>query len=277
MEWFKKTYFSRTRPVKTILDVGSYCVDGHQSYHQIFPGEQFRYTGLDMTSGPNVDIVVKQAYKWNEIEDNSFDAVISGQTFEHIEFPWLTIKEMTRIVKQEGIICIIAPNGPGLHRYPVDCWRYYSDGMIALARWAGLEILHVSTNMAPENAPATWYGGWQDCMLVARKPAAKIEPMDTGTYKCVPVDLESINSGFIELKQQPYSGKIKFKKIVKCFIPYGIIKIRQMIKNSQEGILPFRRPEEPEEAAAEAPHDMGKFRNVIGTEGTDQLPAQIED
>jgi SAM-dependent methyltransferase len=111
-----------------------------------------------MVEGPNVDIAVKSPYKWNEINDNYCDVVISGQAFEHIEFPWITISEITRIVKPCGLVCIIAPNGLGLHRYPVDCWRYYSDGMIALAKYAGLEVLHVSVNQAPKNASLEWYG-----------------------------------------------------------------------------------------------------------------------
>jgi hypothetical protein len=37
----------------------------------------------------------------------------------------------------------------------------------------------------------------------------------------------------------------------------------------------LRGPEEPEKAAAEPPHDVGEFGNVIRPEGIDKLPAQV--
>jgi SAM-dependent methyltransferase len=179
-----------------------------------------------MVAGPNVDIAVKSSYKWNEINDNYCDAVISGQAFEHIEFPWVTISEITRIVKPGGLICIIAPNGLGLHRYPVDCWRYYSDGMIALAKYVGMEVLHISTNQAPKNASLEWYGRWQDCMLIAKKPLQKIPALDIESYKCIPSELEKLNSGFISIEGQDYYEKWKLKNRFKKMI--HIIKL--MIK-----------------------------------------------
>lgn len=34
--------------------------------------------------------MLKNPYDWQEIETDSFDLVISGQAFEHIEFFWIT-------------------------------------------------------------------------------------------------------------------------------------------------------------------------------------------
>ena len=38
-----------------------------------------------------------------------------------------------------GLACIIAPACWHKHRYPIDCYRFYPDGMIALCKWAGLK------------------------------------------------------------------------------------------------------------------------------------------
>lgn len=78
-----------------------------------------------MEEGPNVDVVLKNPYDWDAIESDSFDLVISGQAFEHIEFFWKTMEEMTRVLKKDGLLCLIAPNGFGEHRYPVDCYRFF--------------------------------------------------------------------------------------------------------------------------------------------------------
>jgi SAM-dependent methyltransferase len=236
MKWFYENYCCKDNKTKIVLDIGSYCVEGHQSYHDVFNGKPFEYIGLDMVEGPNVKIAVKTPYKWNEVTDDFCDILISGQAFEHIEFPWITITEIARVVKPNGLICIIAPNGLGLHRYPVDCWRYYSDGMTALAKWAGFEILHVSTNLAPQGAPREWYGQWQDCMLIARKGETGMEKIDVNTYTCEPIDLEGICSGFIPFEKQGYTITIKarikemtVKKMIKAFIPYGITKLWRII------------------------------------------------
>jgi hypothetical protein len=83
MQWFVDTYLCDNN-AKSVLDVGSYDVNG--SYKHIFSDNRFSYTGLDMEHGPNVDFVPQKPYHWEELEDNAFDVVISGQAFEHIEF-----------------------------------------------------------------------------------------------------------------------------------------------------------------------------------------------
>jgi O-antigen biosynthesis protein len=128
-----------------VLDVGSYGVNG--TYKEIFCDEnRFSYTGLDLQSGPNVDYVPEDPYAWPELEDESFDVIISGQAFEHIEFPWLIMEEIAKKLNHNGLACIVAPSRGPEHKYPVDCWRYYPDGFRALAKWAGLEVLDIKTS-----------------------------------------------------------------------------------------------------------------------------------
>ena len=62
MKWFVDNWLQPSRLNSTfgkshlrILDVGSYDVNG--SYKTLFTSPTFEYTGLDMESGPNVDIV----------------------------------------------------------------------------------------------------------------------------------------------------------------------------------------------------------------------------
>lgn len=215
MEWFRNTYLQGLQAQVKVLDVGSFCVADNKSYRQLFNGDKFKYVGLDMVSGPNVDIVAKVPYKWEEIHDDSFDVLISGQAFEHIEFPWLTISEIARVLKPGSLACVIAPNGLCQHRYPVDCWRFFEDGFIALAKWANLEILHASVNLAPLNAPIGWYdNGNKDCMVVLRKPEHwNNDIIDIFNYSCVPSDLDELRKPLIPYERQPYYkepiGKIR--------------------------------------------------------------------
>ena len=199
MAWFANS-FKEELVNGHILDVGSYNVNG--CYRDIFGEIGIKYEGLDMEAGPNVDIVPNATYNWEEIENDSYDAVISGQALEHIEFFWLTMEEMIRVTKENGLICIIAPNGFGEHRYPVDCWRFFTDGMVALARYFQLEILHAHTNASPSFKDVNWYSdNCADSMLIARKKyKGRAKIVNLKTYRCVPADHEELMNGMVTYK-----------------------------------------------------------------------------
>jgi SAM-dependent methyltransferase len=154
------------RPL-AILDVGSLDVNG--SYRPLFDGPRWTYTGADVAAGPNVDLVLTAPYRWRQLRAESFDVVVSGQAFEHIEYIWLTILEIARVLKPGGLCCLLAPSAGVEHRYPVDCWRFYPDGFRALARWARLEVLEAATQWDSHGYP-DGSDQWHDTLLVARKP-----------------------------------------------------------------------------------------------------------
>lgn len=118
MSWFVENYIKGKGKVR-VLDVGSYDVNG--CLKPLFAQTEAEYLGLDIEAGPNVDIVMQEPYNWDNIPDESFDFVVSANAFEHIEFPWLTIKQIYKKLKPEGIACIHAPLSIGEHRYPTDC------------------------------------------------------------------------------------------------------------------------------------------------------------
>jgi SAM-dependent methyltransferase len=233
MQWFKENYLKNfeTKSVITVLDVGSQCVPSQLDTYKIFFNEpQYKYIGLDMVEGNNVDIAVKKAYQWDEVPDNFCEVLISGQMFEHVEFPWFTISEMARVLKPEGLICIIVPSMQSLHRHPVNCQNYFSDGLIALAKYAGLEVLHASTNYAPKGAKIEWYRMMnQDSMLVAKKPLEwKPNSFNKENYICEPADLEKMATGLISIKKQDWYMKYKIKHYLYmqfCF-PFVYLKLR---------------------------------------------------
>ncbi len=155
-----------------IFDIGAQDVNPQPlNYRQIFENGRWKYVGVDMTAGPNVDLVLGDPYDWTAVADNSLDVIVTGQAFEHIEFFWVTMEEMARTLKPEGLIFLIAPSTGPEHRYPVDCWRFYPDGMHALGKWVGLEVIETWT---------LWDGGdytdgselFKDTVAVLKKPAS---------------------------------------------------------------------------------------------------------
>lgn len=116
----------------TIVEIGARNVNG--SLRSIVP-EQVKYVGVDLVAAPSVDVVLEDPYKL-PFEDNSIDAVVCSSCFEHAEFFWETFLEIQRVLKPDGLFYMNAPSNGDFHRYPVDCWRFYPDSGVALARWA---------------------------------------------------------------------------------------------------------------------------------------------
>lgn len=123
-----------------VLDVGGADVNG--SYADIFSQDPFEYTAMDIDGGPGVNIVLQDPHSF-PLEDDSVDVLISGQTFEHVEFFWLLFEEMVRVLAPDGLLLLIAPSAGPIHRYPVDCYRFYPDAYRALAKYAQCEVADI--------------------------------------------------------------------------------------------------------------------------------------
>jgi SAM-dependent methyltransferase len=148
MENFIKKYLNSENTL-SILDVGSMDVNAEpwmydycRNYRQLFKNDNWKYTGLDISAGKNVDIVVPDLYMWNI--ENKYDVVISGQCLEHVKDVKEWILQVKKALKIGGIVCIIAPWQWVEHRHPVDCWRILPDGMrFLLEEICKFEILEI--------------------------------------------------------------------------------------------------------------------------------------
>ncbi|MCZ2846229.1 MAG: methyltransferase domain-containing protein [Candidatus Bathyarchaeota archaeon] len=123
MRYFVDNYLDKSEKLE-IADIGSYDVNG--SYKSLFDNPNWNYSGIDMKTGPNVDYVTKAPFDFGL--EKQFDIVVSGNCMEHVEAPWKWIKEVEKINKKGGLVCIITPFSIGQHRHPIDCWRVLPDG-----------------------------------------------------------------------------------------------------------------------------------------------------
>ena len=127
----------------TVLDVGAGGPGG--VYRPLWEAAGWSYLGVDLGAGPDVDLVLPDPQVF-PFADATFEAVISGQMLEHNPMFWLTFLEMSRVLRPGGLMVHIAPSRGREHRTPQDCWRFYRDGMHALAHWAGLDLVEATTD-----------------------------------------------------------------------------------------------------------------------------------
>ena len=160
---FRDKYLDTSKKLK-IYDLGSRQVGKAKTYRELFDHcDNWQYIGVDMEPGENVDMNMAD---WNVTSE--CDVVISGQMLEHTEWPW-TIMQMIQVaLKPKGLACIIAPSSGPEHKYPIDCYRFFPDGMRSLAGWAGLNVVEAYISECKTKAKDGSHK-WKDCVLVASK------------------------------------------------------------------------------------------------------------
>ena len=131
MKYFREKYVTKGM---SVLDVGSRAIDlGNPIYRDLFP--DCYYIGVDSEPGRNVDVEGLENIR------EVFDVVISGQTLEHVRRPWDWLKSLVPLFTK--YICIIAPHTFQEHRFPLDTYRYFPDGMRDLFEYASIKELEI--------------------------------------------------------------------------------------------------------------------------------------
>lgn len=117
-----------------VLNVGS-----GQAERYRLPTTVTDYVRLDVTAGPNVDVVGRAEAL--PFPNASFDAIISTQVFEHVENPEQAAQEVGRVLKNNGTLLITIPQWNELHEEPHDYWRYTRYGLQSLFERHGFKLI----------------------------------------------------------------------------------------------------------------------------------------
>ena len=130
-----------------LLDVG--C--GDKPYEPIFLPHVTEYVGVEQETTFTATAAAHKARRPDVLydgarlpfEDRTFDTVLSVQVLEHTPRPQALVLEMSRVLKDEGVLILSAPFTARLHEQPHDYFRYTPHGLAALTAAADLEIVEV--------------------------------------------------------------------------------------------------------------------------------------
>ncbi|MDD5054960.1 MAG: class I SAM-dependent methyltransferase [Candidatus Peribacteraceae bacterium] len=96
------------------------------------------YRTLDANAAWKPDIVGSAEHI--PLPDNSVDAVLSTQVFEHLPHPQVAIAEVFRVLKHGGRCLLTVPQTNELHEEPHDYFRYTKYGLRTLFTDAGFRV-----------------------------------------------------------------------------------------------------------------------------------------
>ena len=123
-----------------VLEIGSRARSGVVRRH-LFAGKQ--YTGLDILEGPNVDVVGDAHCLTDYFADESFDAVYSIFTFEHLAMPWKVALELNKVMRRGAVAYFQTHQALGMHDLPWDFWRYSDTAWNGIFNQStGFRVLH---------------------------------------------------------------------------------------------------------------------------------------
>lgn len=106
-----------------VLDLG--C--GNKPYRAYFDGKYSLYIGIDPSPRDSVEIIA--VGEWLPLRDETFDVCIMTQVLEHVESPYLVIKEVHRTLRRNGILILSIPGIWPVNKENGDYWRWTDQGL----------------------------------------------------------------------------------------------------------------------------------------------------
>ena len=109
---------------KRVLEVGSLDVNGSVR-PGIMANGPAEYVGIDIRSGPGVDVICDAAGIDQRFGPNAFDVVISTELLEHAREWQKIIHNFKHVLRPGGVLVVTTRSyGVDFHRQPYDFWRY---------------------------------------------------------------------------------------------------------------------------------------------------------
>lgn len=130
--------FAKNKSNKLILDVGA----GECQYAYLFT-EKNKYETCDLENGFHPGIkhdIISTCYDIPR-KNSYYDIVLMLQVLEHLEFPVDALKEINRILKDDGLLFLSVPQAAGDHFEPHHYFNYTQYGLNSVLKQAGFDVI----------------------------------------------------------------------------------------------------------------------------------------
>jgi SAM-dependent methyltransferase len=112
-----------------VLSIGSeYDKDGEGGFYRDYFPAASSYTTSEVSSHFGTDLVV-DVRAMPDIGTGSYDAVYCSGVLEHVDDFHSAIREITRILKADGLLLLGLPFRQAIHMRPHDYWRFTEFGI----------------------------------------------------------------------------------------------------------------------------------------------------
>jgi|SRR5215471_14108633 len=118
-----------------VLDIGG----RYQPYRPLLGSQIRSYLAIDLVQTPLVNVIAES--QMLPLESQTFDLVISTQTFEYFAQPQMAADEVLRVLKPGGCFLMsVASFAPQFA--PEECWRYLPTGLKTLLKaFSSVEVM----------------------------------------------------------------------------------------------------------------------------------------
>ncbi len=153
----------------SLLDIG--CGKMPYKNYILENSEVVNYIALDIENSLEYDKFVKPDFVWDAktmpFEDESFECAFGTEVLEHCPEPEIVLKEVHRVLKQEGVFFFTVPFLWNLHEVPHDEYRYTPFSLQRHLENSGFRDIEIKATGGWHAAMAQMMGLW-----VRRSPMA---------------------------------------------------------------------------------------------------------
>lgn len=139
------------------LEVGSKDYGSTQNLRDFFL--EGKYVGVDISAGDGVDVVLDLTAPFSEIDDalkgQRFGTIFCLSVLEHCDRPFVMAENLTKLLRDGGMLCLSVPFVARFHGYPSDYWRFTHEGIKKLFPSLSFDLCpaNVSTCLPGETMP----------------------------------------------------------------------------------------------------------------------------